>query len=99
MITIDDKLRAGGSVALNYIGEFFMGTDPVHETLRTVTRKFDELGIPYAVVGALAMGAHGYVRATVDVDLLVTLEGNQTAREKLEGLGYLPAFAGSRNLR
>ncbi len=99
MIAFEDKMRAGGSAALHHVGEFFMGTDPVHETLRAITKKFDELGIKYSVVGALAMGAHGYVRNTTDVDILVTREGNLSARQHLDGLGYLPPFAGSRNLR
>ena len=76
-----------------------MGTDPVHQTLRGITKKLDELGIAYSIVGALAMGAHGYIRNTTDVDILVTREGNLTIRQRLDGLGYIPPFAGSRNLR
>jgi hypothetical protein len=76
-----------------------MGTDPVHQTLRTIAAKLDELHIAYAVVGAMAMGAHGHVRATVDVDILVTRPGHATLRQQLEGLGYVPPFPGSRNLR
>lgn len=76
-----------------------MGTDSVHATLHAVAKKLDELGIPYAVVGALAMGAHGYVRATVDVDILITRDANRLVHERLDGLGYVPPFAGSRNLR
>jgi hypothetical protein len=99
MIAFEEKVRAGGSTALHHAGEFFMGTDPVHETLRAITRMLDDLGIAYSVVGALAMSAHGYVRNTIAVDLLVTREGNRLAREHLDGLGYVPVFAGSRNLR
>jgi hypothetical protein len=33
--------------------------------------KLDQLGIRYALAGGLAVGAHGYIRATVDVDFLV----------------------------
>jgi len=99
MIAFEDKMRAGGSAAVGHIGEFHMGTDPVHATLHEIARKLDELGVRYAVVGALSMGAHGFVRATVDVDILVTRQGNLTVREKLDGLGYVPPFAGSRNLR
>jgi hypothetical protein len=99
MIAFEDKVRSGGSAALHHAGEFFMGTDPVHETLRGIAKKLEDLGITYSVVGALAMSAHGYVRNTVDVDLLVTREGNRLARERLDGLGYVPPFAGSRNLR
>ncbi len=33
--------------------------------------QLDHLGIRYALAGGLAVGAHGYVRATADVDFLV----------------------------
>ena len=99
MIAFEEKMRAGGSAAITHIGEFFMRTDPVHATLLGLTKKLQELGIDYAVAGALALGAHGHVRATVDVDILVTGEGHRLLRERLDGLGYVPPFAGSRNLR
>ncbi len=38
-----------------------------HRTSRLLT----ELGIPHALVGGLAVGAHGHPRATKDVDFLV----------------------------
>jgi len=99
MIAFEEKMRAGGGPAVRHIGEFFMGTDPVHETLDVVSKKLAELNIPYVVVGAMAMGAHGFIRATVDVDILVTAEANKTIHQHLDGLGYIPPFAGSRNLR
>jgi hypothetical protein len=99
MIAFEETMHAGGSAAINHIGEFFMGTDPVHATLLNITKKLEALGIDYAVAGALALGAHGHVRATVDVDLLVTREGHRVLRERLDGFGYVPPFAGSRNLR
>jgi len=99
MIAFEDKMRAGGAAAVKQMGEFFMGTDPVHVTLKNITKKLDELGIKYAAAGALALGAHGHVRNTVDVDILVTREGSRRIHEKLDGLGYVPPFTGSRNLR
>jgi hypothetical protein len=99
MIAFEEKMRAGGDAAVRHIGEFFMGTDPVHATLESIAKRLDGMGIPYAVVGAIALGAHGHVRATTDVDILVTLSASQMIREKLDGLGYVPPFAGSRNLR
>ncbi len=67
MIAFEDRMRAGGTASIRQSGEFFMGTDPVHETLRAVTKKINSLGISYAVVGAMAMGAHGHVHNTTDV--------------------------------
>ncbi len=71
----------------------------VHHTLRKITRRLAELKIPYAVAGGMALFFHGFRRFTEDVDVLVTPEGLQQVHEQLEGLGYVPLFAGSRNLR
>ena len=35
----------------------------------------------------------------VDVDILVTREGLSVIHAKLDGLGYVPPFSGSKNLR
>lgn len=79
--------------------QFFEGKGAVQETLRAITQKLDELGIPYAVAGGLALFAHGYRRFTEDVDILVTQEGLATIHEKLEGLGYISPFPASKSLR
>ena len=76
-----------------------MGEDKVHQALHRISSRLDELGIPYAVAGGMALNAHGFRRATVDVDVLVTSEGLQRVHEALEGLGYVPPFTGSKNLR
>jgi hypothetical protein len=47
----------------------------------------------------MALAAHGYIRATTDVDILVSKEGLVSLHEALEGRGYLPPFQGSRHLR
>jgi len=41
-------------------------------TLAEVSVLLDQLGIPHAVIGALALSVHGVVRASNDVDVLVT---------------------------
>jgi hypothetical protein len=79
--------------------QFFTGDDPVHQTLRRIAARLDELGIAYAVAGGMALGAHRFVRATVDVDILVTPEGLAAAHRELEGLGYVAPFAGSKQLK
>jgi hypothetical protein len=78
---------------------FFEGQGAVQDTLRKVTVRLRDLGIPYAVVGGMALYSHGLRRFTEDVDLLVTLEGLKEIHHQLEGLGYLPPFTGSKNLR
>ena len=78
---------------------YFEESGKVHEALREITRRLDGLGVPYAVVGGLALLGHGYRRFTEDVDLLVTKEDLKRVHERLTGLGYLPKFRGSKHLR
>ena len=97
--TYDDWLRRPDVDAVAAMCRFFMGDDPVHQTLRNIAAKLDELGIAYAVAGGMALGADRFVRATVDVDILVTPEGLAAVHRELEGLGYVPPFAGSKHLK
>ncbi len=78
---------------------FFEGKGSVQDALRKITQRLSELRVPYAIVGGMALFRHGYRRFTEDVDLLVTREGLKLIHEKLEGLGYVPAFAQGKNLR
>lgn len=71
----------------------------VFKTMQEITKRLNALGIPYAVVGGMALFLHGYRRFTEDVDILVTKESLEVIHERLEGLGYLPLFAGGKNLR
>jgi hypothetical protein len=48
----------------------------------------DELGVPSALIGAAALAAHGYPRATVDIDLAVATDPFTTleaARRRIAG--------------
>ena len=60
---------------------FFQGKDEVHQTMRRVASVWNEAGIPYAIVGGMAVNAHKYRRTTDDVDLLLTPEGLGGIRE------------------
>jgi hypothetical protein len=71
----------------------------VFDALPAIAGRFDELGIPYAVAGAMALDAHGFRRLTVDVDMLVTRDALRVVHDSLECLGYIPPFAGSKNFR
>jgi len=76
-----------------------MGESKVQHALNKVARLLDEDGIPYALIGAMALNAYGYERATVDVDLLLTREGLGDFKKKHLGLGYVEKFPGSKGLR
>ncbi|HYE19685.1 MAG TPA: hypothetical protein VEA69_14640 [Tepidisphaeraceae bacterium] len=98
-MVVPHEAARGGRHALLEADQFFMKTGPVFETLRRISSRLSELGIPYAVAGGMAVSAHGAVRTTDDVDILVTPEGLAKLHAELEGLGYVPPFPGSKNLK
>jgi hypothetical protein len=99
MIVYEQQLGRDLDWALREGSMHFEKESAVHKTLREITRRLDQLGIPYAVVGGMALFFHGVRRFTEDVDILVTRESLQQIHQRLEGLGYLPLFTGSKNLR
>lgn len=76
-----------------------MQADAVYESLREIAARLDRLSVSYAIVGGMALVAHGYRRTTEDVDVLVTPEGLKTIHESLVGLGYRPVHEKSKHLR
>ncbi len=94
-----DRLNQDRGWALSEGSLFFEGKGKVQDALRRITKRLDELGIPYAIVGGMALFQHGYRRFTEDVDLLVTRDNLQKIHSALDGLGYVRPFAQSKNLR
>lgn len=65
--------------------------------LRTISQKAGEAGLPLLIIGGYAVMAHGFVRATDDLDLLVQGSRRDQWRRLLEELGMsvyreAPAF-------
>src|SRR5262249_31514196 len=73
---------------LKEISMFFAGKSETHKTLRRVVKRLEKAGIPYAVVGGMAVNAHGYERTTGDVDLLLTAEGLEEFRKRFVPKNY-----------
>lgn len=92
-------MRRGGAAALQEASKFFVRGDAVYNSLTEIARRLAEANIPYAILGGMALVAHGYRRTTEDVDVLVTPEGLARIHEALVELGYRPAFEKSKNLR
>jgi hypothetical protein len=78
---------------------FFMGEADVQRALERIAGVLEEKGIPYAVIGAMALNEWGYRRVTVDVDLLLTADGLRALKAEVLGRGYTEKFPGSRGLR
>ena len=78
---------------------FFMGEANVQKALERLAHVLDRNGIPYAVVGALALNEWGYQRVTVDVDILLSTDGLRRLKAEVLGKGYVEKFLGSRGMR
>jgi len=78
---------------------FFEGQGRVQQSLQHIARRLEELNIPYAVAGGMALFMHGHRRFTEDVDILVAREDLPRIHESLEGRGFVRPFAASKNLR
>lgn len=76
--------------------EFFVKKAPPQSTLERLARRLEREGIPYAVIGGMALNLHGYQRVTRDVDVLLTAEGLERFERLCVGRGYVAAFPGAR---
>ena len=58
-----------------------MTGENIKQALRTTVTILEEIGLPYAIVGALTLGFYGEGRATRDVDLLV--DGDEASLDRV----------------
>jgi hypothetical protein len=60
----------------------------------TVAKALDAAQVRYLVAGGLAVNAHGYVRFTADIDMVVALDADNIARafKALSEIGYSPSI-------
>jgi hypothetical protein len=58
------------------------------DELRVLAAMLDEQGIEYALCGGMAMGVHGHLRTTIDIDMLVLPESLPQILEVASSLGY-----------
>jgi len=75
-----------------------MHAQDIAVVLEFLRRRLAEEGIPFAVIGALALRQYGFVRATEDIDILTTPEGLEKIHATLVGRGLVPRGAGLRKL-
>ena len=64
----------------------------IDEAFEAIVRGLNEANVRYLVVGGLAVMAHGYMRATRDVDLIIDLDPDNVlqAMKVLKEVGYAP---------
>ena len=92
MATYEERLQDDYLQLLKEASNYYMARGDVFTTLQTLTRRLEEAKIPYALVGGLALAAHGFVRMTQDVDILMTRQGLEMFKQRFVGWGYVWAF-------
>jgi hypothetical protein len=96
MTSYERRLRDNPDLVIREASLYFNQQGDLYKTLQDLTRQLDEAGIPYALIGGLALAQHGFVRMTEDIGILLTPEGLVTFKEQLLGRGYILAFSGAK---
>ena len=92
----ESSARLAGS--LEYCWRFFVGEADVQKAVTKLVAILDAEGLPYAIIGALAMNEYGHKRVTVDVDLVMREEDLQRFKRAWLGRGYAERAAGTGKL-
>jgi hypothetical protein len=63
------------------------------DAFEAVAKALNDAGVRYLVAGGLAVNAHGYLRFTADIDLVIALDDDNIAGAfcALSTIGYRPA--------
>jgi hypothetical protein len=99
VVPYETQLDSHPGWALSEGSRHFDEKSAVFAALRKITKRLNEFGIAYAVVGGMALFRHGLRRFTEDVDILVTKDDLTEIHRRLDGLGYLPPHRSSKQLR
>lgn len=99
MQAYEKQLDADPLAALREGSMHFDERSAVFAAARRIVERLRDLGVPFALVGGMALFLHQYRRFTEDLDILVTPEGLKRIHEALDGLGYIAPFSGSKQLR
>jgi hypothetical protein len=99
VFVIQVDLASNLDTVLREVGAFRMGESPVQRAAAELAQRLEEAGIDYAIADALCLGAHGVVRATEDVDVLITREGLQRFKAQWIGRGYIDLRPGGKAVR
>ncbi|HEY3351622.1 MAG TPA: hypothetical protein VGQ83_00105 [Polyangia bacterium] len=96
--TVPAEVRARFVEGVASWSRFFMGEGEAQKALYKLTAILESEGMPYAIIGALALNAYGHRRATVDVDVVLREDDLQRFKQKYLGRGYVERVAGTGKL-
>ncbi len=71
-----------------------MHAKDIASALEVLARRLDEEGVPFGVVGALAVREYGYARYTEDINIVTTAQGLETMHRTLLGRDLVLRAAG-----
>jgi hypothetical protein len=90
-------LAATGRIGVPHSVRNFGGrSERVAFAMAKLAKSLEREGIDYCVMGGNALHAHGYERATTDVDVLMTEDGLKKFVETHVGRGYVQRFEGAK---
>jgi hypothetical protein len=87
VIPCEKRLDTDPDWALREGSGYFEDKGSVQGTVHRMTKRLDDLPMPYVVAGGIAMFRHGYRRFTEVVDLLVTRPALDAIHAAFVGLG------------
>lgn len=70
------------------------------ETLDWICKKFESAGIPYMITGGSVVGFWGYIRTTMDIDIVIQIYGEQvnTFLQDIEKEAYVDIEEAKRSI-
>jgi hypothetical protein len=83
---------------VDYCWRFFVGQAEAQRAATKIVAILEAEGLPYAVIGALALNEYGHRRVTVDVDLVMREEDLRTFKARWLGKGYAERVPGTGKL-
>jgi hypothetical protein len=91
----EQTLRKGGSQAIRETSSYFAKRGPLFRALHELVQRLNAKGIPYALLGTLAMTQYGHARMIEDINILLSAVGLEQFCQQFIGRGYRPAFEGA----
>ncbi|MBI4703900.1 MAG: hypothetical protein HY744_22555 [Deltaproteobacteria bacterium] len=83
---------------VDYCWRFFVGEAEAQKAVRKLVAILEAEGVPYAIIGALALNEYGLRRVTVDVDVLMREDDLLEFKRRHLGQGYAERVAGTGKL-
>src|SRR5262249_3290276 len=92
----EDEARLARS--LDYCWRVFVGEAEVQRAVTKLVSILESAGVPYAIIGALALNQYGHRRVSVDVNIVMRDEDLQRFKRPWLGRGYAERVTGTGKL-